>query len=284
MNKKVYCYFHNDDPDGWSSSAVVKMKYPNAEFYGYNYEKKLDLVKGYDIVYMVDISSTNKDMKYLMENNKKFVWIDHHAKKIWDAYKELGKEIDGLRDAESKHSACVLTWKYLFPDKDVPELLKYIEDIDIWKWKLSYTDEINIALFIEYMEDRDQLIFIMKHWECTRDQLLDNGVTYIKMRKHEVQSSIKIMKEINWNNYKIAIVNSHLHGSFIGHEILDTRKDIDFVVIWYIYNDVVKCSLRSRGNVDVAEIASKYGGGGGHKPAAGLTVTLKDFVNIFHLN
>ena len=30
---KVYCYFHNDDLDGWSSSAVVKRKHPDAEFH-----------------------------------------------------------------------------------------------------------------------------------------------------------------------------------------------------------------------------------------------------------
>jgi len=273
---KVYCYFHNDDLDGWASSAVVKDKHPNAEFYGYNYELEFPLVKGYDIVYMVDCSTTSANMKALIDNNKKFIWIDHHAKKILDTYKDLGEEIEGLRDTKSKNAACVLTWKYLFPDKEVPNILKYIEDLDIWKWKLAFTDEINTALFIDHKDDRDAIIEFMYGWKDVWN-LVSKGGIYIKMRKHQIEFLLELMRVKNFHGYKTGVVNTSIHTSFVGHEILERNPDIDIALIWYNIKDDIKVSLISR-EVDVSEIAYLYGGGG-HKLASGFTLKTSDKTN-----
>ena len=59
---KIFCYFHSDDLDGWSSSAIVDKKHKNdeVEFYEYNYEDDIELVSGYDIVYMYRYQATLK--------------------------------------------------------------------------------------------------------------------------------------------------------------------------------------------------------------------------------
>lgn len=275
--EKVYCYFHNDDLDGWASSAVVKMKHPKAEFFGYNYELEFPLVEGYDIVYMVDCSTTSENMKALIEKNKKFVWIDHHAKKILDICKELGGEIAGIRDTNSKNAACVLTWRYLFPNQEVPIILNYIEDLDIWNWSLKHTDEINTALFIDYKNDRDKLVHFM-NWSCEHDELIQNGKQYIKMRKSQIDFLLKLMRTKVFHGYKTGVVNTPIHTSFVGHEILEQNPDIDIALIWYNYKDYIKVSLRSRDEVDVSEIAHLYGGGG-HKQASGFTLKTNDIKN-----
>lgn len=274
---RTYCYFHNDDLDGWSSSAVVKKKHPNTEFYGYNYEPEFPLVKGYDIVYMVDCSTTSANMKSLIENNKKFVWIDHHAKKILDTYKDLGSDIPGLRDTEGKHSACVLAWQYLFPDKEVPPLLYTIEDLDIWKWKLPFTDEINTALFIDHKDDRDILIYLMEYWKTIRKSLIIRGETYIRMRKSQITFLLELMREKTFHGYSTGVINTPIHTSFVAHEILEQNPNIDIALIWYNINDNIKISLRSR-EVDVSKIARIYGGGG-HKLASGFTLKINDKMN-----
>ena len=280
MKQKIYCYFHNDDMDGWASSAVVKKKHPNAEFYGYNYEPDLPLVKGYDIVYMVDCSSSVKDMMYLMKNNKKFIWIDHHAKKIKDVYEQMGIGIEGLRDTGSKHSACVLTWQYLFPDvtnksDGIPALLMYVEDMDIWKWEFKDTDGINMSLSIDAMGDRDKIIKIIEDWGIQGNCLIHAGNIYIKMRKKQIDYLLTTIRIKRFHGQKTGVVNSPIHQSFIGHEMLEKNPDIKVAMIWYVTGNLVKVSLRSRGDVDVAELASKYGGGG-HKPASGFTLKMND--------
>lgn len=271
-NQKVFCYFHNDDLDGWASSAVVLKKYPNAEFCGYNYEEKLpklNLVQGYDIVFMVDCSCSIAEMNFLDTYNKKFIWIDHHAKKIWEILKKI--KPDGLLDEKNKHSACVLTWKYLYPKKRIPLVLRYIEDVDLWKFELPHSNEINMTLNIETKENRGNLASMLTWMTSWVEVFLRNGLIYSRMQRDQIDFLLKTMKVINFHGYKTGVVNSPLHTSFVGHRILEKNPQIQVALIWYCYGDDILCSLRSRGNISVADIASKYGGGG-HKPASGFRI------------
>jgi len=280
--KKIFCYFHNDDMDGWASSAIVGLKHKNdnVEYHGYNYEPNLPLVDGYDIVYMLDCSSIWQDMAYLIRNNKKFVWIDHHAKKIWDTYEKIGEGIEGLRDTESNHSACVLTWNYLFGAKPLPEMLKYVEDLDIWKWKYPLTEPINTCLHNDFLGNRDLIIQAMGDWEMDEKAIIDTGLIQLKMRKKQIEYILENLRTKTFHGHKTGVVNSPVHQSFIGHEMLEQNPDIDIAMIWYARKDLVTISLRSRGDVDVSKIASKYGGGG-HKPASGFSVKLGEKTDIY---
>lgn len=272
MKEKVFCYFHNDDLDGWASSAVVLRKYPTATFCGYNYEPKLPiLAKEYDIVFMVDCSCSVEEMKYLMENNKKFIWIDHHAKKILDTLKVMNP--DGLRDTDNKNSACVLTWKYLFPKKKPSDVLLYIEDQDIWKFTLPNSREINMALNIDCKDNRMYLERLLYDdiFAVNLLMLLEHGTLYLKMETNQIDFLLKTVRVIDFHGYKTGVINSPLHTSMIGHRLLEKNPDIQVVLIWYCFGDDVMCSLRSRGDVNVSDIAMKYGGGG-HKPASGFRI------------
>jgi oligoribonuclease NrnB/cAMP/cGMP phosphodiesterase (DHH superfamily) len=271
-SKKVFCYFHSDDLDGWSSSAVVLKKYPESTFCGYNYEPKLPiLAKGFDIVFMVDCSCSVEEMKYLMDNNKKFVWIDHHAKKIWDTLKVMNP--DGLRDTDNNNSACVLTWKYLFPKKKPSDVLLYIEDQDIWKFTLPNSREINMALNIDCKDNRMYLERLLNDeiFEINLLKLIEHGTLYLKMENNQIDFLLKTVRVLDFHGYKTGVVNSPIHTSFIGSRLLAENQDIQVALIWYCFGDAVYCSLRSRGDVDVAVLASKYGGGG-HKPASGFRI------------
>lgn len=272
MKEKVFCYFHSDDNDGWASSAVVLKKYPTAAFCGYNYEPKLPiLAKGYDIVFMVDCSCSVEEMKYLMENNKKFIWIDHHAKKIWDTLKVMNP--DGLRDTDNKNSACVLTWKYLYQKKKIPDVLLYIEDQDIWKFTLLNSREINMAMNIDCKDNRMYLERLLNDEIFTFNilTLYNNGTAYLRVEKNQIDFLLKTVKVIDFYGYKTGVINSPIHTSFIGNRLLTENQNIQVALIWYCFGDYVMCSLRSRGDVNVSDIAMKYGGGG-HKPASGFRI------------
>lgn len=273
---KVFCYFHNDDLDGWGSSAVIKKAYPNAEFCGYNYEDEIKLVSGYDIVFMVDCSVPTEKMKFLMDNNKDFIWIDHHAKKIWQILETLNPK--GLRDTENNHSACVLAWMYLYPKEEIPEVLLYIEDLDLWKFNLPNSKKINMTLNIEYKGWRESIkeLFYKGEWKFKEQELRIHGELYIRMENNQIEYLLKTIHIIDFHGYKTGVVNSPVHTSFIGHQILDKNPDIQIALIWYCNGDTVYCSLRSRCDINVADIAEQYGGGG-HKPASGFRVK-KDII------
>ena len=64
---------------------------------------------------------------------------------------------------------------------------------------------------------------------------------------------------------------SHALASAAGDEL---SKDNAFAIIWHDTRDGVRVSIRSQreGGLDVSEIAKIYGGGG-HRNAAGFTVS-----------
>jgi len=45
-----------------------------------------------------------------------------------------------------QHSGAVLAWQYFMPNEPVPDLLRYVEDQDLWNWKLPHSDAVNAAI------------------------------------------------------------------------------------------------------------------------------------------
>ena len=40
MNEKTVCFYHSVDLDGWTSAAIVKKRYPNAELIGVRFSNQ----------------------------------------------------------------------------------------------------------------------------------------------------------------------------------------------------------------------------------------------------
>ena len=56
--------------------------------------------------------------------------IDHHIT-AQEALKGLDYCVFDM-----EQSGATLTWQYFFPKKPIPSMLSYIEDRDLWRWKL----------------------------------------------------------------------------------------------------------------------------------------------------
>ena len=81
-----------------------------------------------------------------------------------------------------------------------------------------------------------------------------------------------------YNGLNVLVVNSSHWMSEIGSRL---SADCDFAVIWYYDHEErnIKVSLRSfHEHADVSEIAKKFGGGG-HKKAAGFTLSGETIVD-----
>src|ERR1017187_3219636 len=131
--KNVVAIWHKADLDGICSGAIIKLRYPDATFIGYDYGEPFDFerIKGKDVI-MADVSLSMPEMEKVAELAKSFIFIDHHVSTHNDLLEY--KVIENLRSVyNNKLSACELTWIYLFMDKEMPRAVELLGKYDSWR-------------------------------------------------------------------------------------------------------------------------------------------------------
>ena len=223
--------------------------------------------------YIVDFSFTKDVLQTLVDTNKSVLVIDHHVSTEDDVLAFEGNIFD------NDHSGAVLTWQHFHPDTDVPELLKYVEDTDLWRFALPESREFSTALgqydmdfqvwdeLIDELQNTDKLInFIAK------------GALLAKFEDKLVAHMMKRKERVLFEGHEVWALNTSEYGSILGNNLAElnlAEEQEPIGIVYYHTDNMVKISLRSIGETDVAAIAKKYGGGG-HKNAAGIGVTSFD--------
>ena len=263
--KDIAIIYHKDCPDGFSGAWSAYQKFGNkAEYIPFKNRWEFPEIKDKE-VYIIDLNFTKPILKQIKEKNKKVIVIDHHK----SAVEYTGKIVDEYQyDGES--SACTIAWKYFFPKKPVPRLLKYVEDIDIWKFQLPHSEEISeVGRVIGYKSFEKWSRFAKDlENEEKRKEKIKIGKILLEYKNKITESIAEFAYEVEFEGMKIlAVNNSRVFRSQIGH-LLAKRKP-PMGIIWQEEKDGISISLRSDGSIDVSEIAKKYGGGG-HAGAAGF--------------
>jgi oligoribonuclease NrnB/cAMP/cGMP phosphodiesterase (DHH superfamily) len=269
--KKVVVIYHDQCRDGFGAAYAAWKKFGDKA--SYIPRKTQDPVpeglKDKEI-YVVDYSYKKPDLEKLLEANKSVVIIDHHetAKEAVTSFKENIFDMD--------HSGAVLAWKYFHPHTEVPRLLLYIEDHDLWRFKMEHNREFGAALG-EYNQDFETWDQLNKNLE-DRDhfsKFISIGGTIAGFEDKLVQKLIAFREKVLFEGHEIYAVNcSRIYRSIVAHELSNLNGKegrIEMAIVYYRYDGKVHCSLRSNGDVDVRTMAEKYGGGG-HKNASSIRV------------
>jgi oligoribonuclease NrnB/cAMP/cGMP phosphodiesterase (DHH superfamily) len=154
---KTVCIYHSIDLDGWMSAAIVKhwfnqQKVPNKQgedcntlnFIGYNYGQPIPDLSEYDKVIMCDVSFPKEEMSKLSDPLGRLIWIDHHKSAILE---NAALECKGYRDVE--FSACELTWKYFFPNEEMPEIVRLLGMYDSFRHKQQWRQVVGYEGYYE---------------------------------------------------------------------------------------------------------------------------------------
>lgn len=126
---------HHTDADGRCSAAIT-IKYLNENGFSWinkecEYDQNIGEIPHYiRKVFVLDLSFSPTVFRNLCENYE-VVWIDHHI----TAIEKLDdfKSVKGIRKIGV--AACELTWRYLFPYQEAPEVVKLIGDRDVYNFK-----------------------------------------------------------------------------------------------------------------------------------------------------
>jgi len=224
-------------------------------------------------LYILDFSYSRKILEGIQPQVGKLVVLDHH--------KTAEEDLKGLPYAtfDMAKSGAVLSWEYFNPGVKVPQLLRIVEDADLWAYKYPETRAMK-----EYL-DTTGLLSDMAYW----DRLANDQVSFDKaLEAGQVLFSAKIKRIKKFVRSKqpkyfirtiqgrrVAIYNTTVDISDIAEALYnDKNLQLDFTLS-YFFTAKLDLVMSFRSNrmtdTDVSTIARLYGGGG-HRNAAGASV------------
>ena len=292
-NESVAIIYHKEDLDGVLSAAIVKEFYDNARLrvrlIPFNYGFPIPEIKE-DTVYVVDMSfdeKTENIMDGWESRGIKVVWIDHHKSAVGNKGEVL-PYISGLR--EIGVAAMELTWRYVRGwDRRVPSVLEYLSAYDVWNHDRFDWDKVMAvqARALEIVElDVDKGIrFIYEYsTEHKVNELEEEGKKVLETHKSLYKQWCKTFSfEADFKGYKAICLNSPVFRSMVFDDVPGI-ENYDIMMPFCTRSDgVVQFSLYSTKDIDCSQLAMSMGGGG-HKNAAGFTISDPDVLTEFIKN
>lgn len=261
---KTLIIYHKNCFDGIASAWVAKRKFPDADIFPANYGEPFPDVSPKDNVVIVDFSYPREIMIEVSHVCELLV-IDHH--------KTAEKACDGLNFCkfDMNESGASLAWKTFFPDEEMPLLVRYIKDRDLWLFKEYDSEAINsyIQSFPMTIENYDQLNWEFLNRDIEEIGELGNAINRYKQTMVETMCTNSVIQSIG--GYMVPVVNASILFSEVGSELCKQNPACPFAAYYFDRrkDGIRQWGLRSIGDFDVSEVAKKFGGGG-HKNAAGF--------------
>jgi len=286
--------YHANCADGFGAAWAAWMRWGGAvEYVPCGYGQEPPDVSGKHVL-IGDFSFKRDVMALLAHSAASLVVLDHHKTAV-DELQEWILEVGGepapidINDAaealdkvgafaifDRQHSGAVMTWQFCHPGREVPLLLRLIEDRDLWRFTLPETKPFGVWLRCEP--------FDFERWELIAQELIDGRDSerifgeaaamqrFFDMKVEEIGRLARIGRV---GVHDVPLCNCPpMFASEVGHWLLDQNPDAPFVACYSDQGKARGWSLRSRDDrADVSDIARKFGGGG-HRNAAGFGTPL----------
>ena len=280
---KRTCFYHAGCPDGFGAAwAVWRAWGSDGRYVPRGHEDGFDpQAHAGETLVFVDIAPPPDAVPELSELAGQLVVLDHHVS-AQERYATSG----GLDFAHARrghvirfdlsHSGAVLAWMHFHRD-EAPPLLRYVEDQDLWSWALPDSEAVNAAIG-SYPRD-------FETWDALASRpvagLAAEGLPILRSNRQEVERSLQAAAPVAIGTRRAEAVNARYQRAQIGHALAERAAfGLPWGVVYRITADRVDVSLYSIGDLDVAAIAMRYGGGG-HRNAAGFNVTLQRWLDEF---
>jgi len=281
---KRTCIFHAGCPDGFGAAWAVWRAWDGGGHYvarGHD-----DRLRGDDyedhLLAFVDIAPDNAELRDLAAHAAQVIVLDHHvtSQNRFDSDHGIANQLSAEGHVirfDMKQSGAVLAWRYFMSDEPLPDLLAYVQDQDLWTWELPESDAVNAAIS-SYPRTFDVWSELAAR---PIEELVREGVPILRANRADVQRSLNNAAPLALGSRRVESVNASINRSAIGHELAQRKAFGEpWGCVYRIVGDRVYATLYSIGDFDISKIASEYGGGG-HKNAAGFSVSLADWVRDF---
>lgn len=305
---KTYVLYHGNCPDGFGAAFAAWLRFTDdAEYIPVSYGKPPPEIEQGSDVYILDFSYPRAVLERLgCEVCNSLVVLDHHA--------TAQQDLEGLPGCyfDMNKSGAVMAWEYFHKGvfSEVPEFFQYLQDRDLWQFKLPMSREVSMAVRsypydFKVWTEITGLVVQGQIYELPGiliDQLKKEGVAcrrlteqqVVNMAKHHRRATLdgknKAVKfdppavEGEANCFGVSaqfpdlwfcpVANATVFFSEVGEELLNIYPDAPFAAYYSDRSDGKRqWGLRSRPDFDCSVIAKAFGGGG-HKQASGFIQTI----------
>ena len=263
--------YHGKCPDGFGAALAAWLYFEGqGEYLGVSHGKVTTLddlppLEG-RAVYILDFSFEASLMQGIDERVAKLVLLDHHQ----SAADKLGRFQCrcGAVHFDMSQSGAMLSWKFFFPEQPVPDLIRYVQDRDLWHWAFPESAPFLSALDLEPNE--------FPRWAeiaaFTPEQVAEFGQRGSAMNEKFLSLCRDIAQgaaPITFNGQAGVMVNCP--GAFtseVGNML--SAECGSFALLWSVSKDgTVKVGLRAVPTFNAIPLAESMGGGG-HPQACGF--------------
>lgn len=257
--------YHDNCPDGFTAAwAAWRKEGDGAEYLAVNYGQTppLNRVKG-KYVYLVDFSYPRAVLDELASVAEVVTVIDHHK----TAESDLRGWEHGITFFDMKHSGAHLSWEH-FHKTPPPLLIRYVEDRDLWLWRLPDSREVS-----EYIFSIDRTFAEWDRLAAEIDEsfaaVVKAGRSLLQAKRVRVQKICENVRLLTFGDHCIPIVNTAWDFSEIGEYLAKKFPEAPCGGYYFDRADKRQWGFRSLGDFDVSVLCKEYGGGG-HRTAAGF--------------
>ncbi len=316
---KTYVLYHHPCPDGTGAALAAWLRFgDSAQYIGVNYGQPPPEIEDGSTVYIVDFSYSRAQLLKLAERVNQLILLDHHKTAEADL---AGLEIELRTKFNKPHivlfdmakSGAVLACEHFHGDAikcevgQLGEFFAYLQDRDLWQFKLPMSREVSMALRSYPFDFRkwSELSGIVPSGQIYEapgiciDNLKKEGVVCRRMTEQQVDV---MARNHRWGYFNIndrtirfteklepggngdpmepayvfimPVANASVFFSEVGEKLLELNPAMDCAAYYFDRKDGTRqWGFRSRESFDSSAIAKSFGGGG-HKCASGFVQKL----------
>lgn len=311
MKKNILVVYHKNCMDGLASAVCFNILESETDdvyqFYAVQHgtpekdnflENLSKEQKSCTELVMVDFSLDAEQIKESCKVFEHVLILDHHKTAQADLTNPELEKIDNLEMVfDMSKSGAILAWEYVNERIDnleaqIPKIIcEYVQDRDLWQWKLPKSKEISEGLRFKTKEYEARYSDEIKAFERVVDDFIygnenyfekdlnilsDVGEILLEATEQSVASKIKLPKltSVMFGDIEVLACNCTENISEVGNGIC-LKYNKPALMYFIIETGKVVFSLRSTDTLpDVSVIARTYGGGG-HRNACGFSGNLK---------
>lgn len=285
--KPDVCIYHAPCADGFTAAWAVWKRWPDIEFVPGVYGQAPPDVTGKHVL-IVDYSYKRPVLEEMSRTAATITILDHHktAQADLETFAILNPvsadDIEAVVAAtqpglgniraefDMNRSGAMMAWQFCHPGEPVPELVKLVQDRDLWRFEMPRSREIAAVLFSHPYEF--DTWSALAH-DCQTDAywgLVAQGEAIERKHHKDIGELLdQTMRYMVIGGFRVPVANlPYTLASDAANQLAEGNP---FGACYYDRNDGKRVfSLRAQdGGEDVSKIAATYGGGG-HAKAAGF--------------